>query len=128
SKHATAGDGGFCITNDPVLADKMRLFSDKGWLRKQVSDARVYTTLGLNYRMTGLQAAVGLAQIEKVKAVVGRRNELGDRLSDMIRDVSGIRPADVTPGGKHSYWFYPLITVDWKASEFAQALTAEGIP
>lgn len=128
SKHATTGDGGFCITNDPVLADKMRLFSDKGWLRKQVSDARVYTTLGLNYRMSGLQAAVGLAQIEKVKAVVARRNLLGDRLSSLIRDVPGIRPADVTPGGEHSYWFYPLITVDWKAAEFAKALTAEGVP
>ena len=67
------GRRGFCITNDPVLADKMRLFSDKGWLRKQVSDARVYTTLGLNYRMNGLQAAVGLAQIEKVRAVVERK-------------------------------------------------------
>ena len=128
SKHATTGDGGFCITNDPVLADKMRLFSDKGWLRKQVSDARVYTTLGLNYRMNGLQAAVGLAQIEKVRAVVERRNELGDRLSSLIRDVPGIRPAEVTPGGEHSYWFYPLITVDWKAAEFAAAMRAEGVP
>lgn len=128
SKHVTAGDGGFCITNDPVLADKMRLFSDKGWLRTKVSDARVYATLGLNYRMTALQAAVGLAQIEKVKAVVGRRNDLGDRLSELIRNVPGIRPADVTPGGKHSYWFYPLITVDWTASEFAKALSAEGVP
>lgn len=128
SKHATTGDGGFCITNDPVLADKMRLFSDKGWLRKQVSGARVYTTLGLNYRMTALQAAVGIAQLEKVQAVVARRNELGTRLSRLIQDVPGIRPAEVTPGGEHSYWFYPLITVDWKASVFAAALRAEGVP
>lgn len=128
SKHATTGDGGFCITNDPVLADKMRLFSDKGWLRKQVSDARVYTTLGLNYRMSALQAAVGLAQIEKVQSVVRRRTELGTRLSNLICGVTGIRPAYVTPGGEHSYWFYPLITEDWKAAEFARALTAEGVP
>ena len=128
SKHMTTGDGGFCITNDPVLADKMSLFADKGWLRDQVSDARVYTCLAPNYRMTALQAAVALAQIEKVKDVVAARNRLGTLLSEAIADVEGIRPAPVTPGAKHSYWHYPLITTAWTAKEFASALSAEGVP
>ena len=128
SKHVTTGDGGFCITNNPELADRMSLFADKGWLREKVSTARVYTTLALNYRMTALQAAVGLAQLEKVKDVVAARNRLGTLLSDEIAGVEGVRPAPVTPGGKHSYWHYPLITVNWKAAEFATALRAEGVP
>ena len=127
SKHATTGDGGFCITDDPVLADKMKLFTDKGWLRDQVSDARVYTTLAPNYRMTALQAAVGLAQMEKVRDVVAARNRLGTLLTESIADVPGVRPAAVPPGAKHSYWLYPLITEDWTAKEFAAALKAEGV-
>ncbi len=128
SKHITTGDGGFCITNNPELADRMSLFADKGWLREQVSAGRVYSTLAPNYRMTALQAAVGLAQIEKVEEVVGARNRLGTLLSEAIADIPGLRPAPVTEGATHSYWHYPLITVDWTAREFATALRAEGVP
>lgn len=127
SKHITTGDGGFCITNKPELADRMSLFADKGWLREQVSEGRVYSTLAPNYRMTALQAAVGLAQMEKVEEIVAARNRLGTLLSESIADVPGIRPAPVTKGATHSYWHYPLITVDWTAAEFAAALRAEGV-
>jgi dTDP-4-amino-4,6-dideoxygalactose transaminase len=126
SKHMTCGDGGLTITRDAALAERMALFRDKGWPRKP--GARGYVLLGLNYRMTELQGAVALAQLEKVADVVRRRNELGDRLSALIREAPGILPAPVTSGGRHTYWSYGLRCVGHGPVRFAAALRAEGIP
>ncbi|HUT36569.1 MAG TPA: DegT/DnrJ/EryC1/StrS family aminotransferase [Planctomycetota bacterium] len=126
SKHMTCGDGGLTITRDAAFAERMALFRDKGWVRKP--GARGYVLLGLNYRMTELQAAVALAQLERVADVVRRRNELGDRLSERIRSAPGILPTPVTPGGRHTYWSYGLRCVGHDPARFAAALRAEGIP
>jgi dTDP-4-amino-4,6-dideoxygalactose transaminase len=127
SKHMTTGDGGMTITNRDDLSERMMLFRDKGWTRKPGWGARTYAFLAPNYRMTELQGAVGLAQLEKVRHVVEKRHELGDYLTSLIKDVKGIRPAPVTPGGKHTYWFYPMSVDGWSALEFAKALSAEGV-
>jgi len=128
SKHMTTGDGGMTITNRDDLADRMTFFRDKGWTRKPGWGPRTYAFLAPNYRMTELQGAVGLAQLEKVQDVVSRRHELGNYLTSLIRNIQGIEAAPVTPGGKHTYWLYPLRIKDWSALEFAQALSAEGVP
>ena len=127
SKHMTTGDGGMTITADDAYYERMRYFVDKGFQRKGWGP-RAYLFLAPNYRMNELTAAVGLAQIEKVRDVVKRRNELGTVLTEMIRDVEGIRPAPVTEGGRHSYWAYPLWICSGDAEGFARALTAEGVP
>ena len=128
SKHMTTGDGGVTLCNDERLARRMQLFVDKGWARRPGWGARVYELLAPNYRMTELQAAVGLAQLEKVSAVVRRRNELGTRLTEGIREISGIVAPPVTPGTRHSYWLYALEVQAWEAGAFARALSAEGVP
>ena len=127
SKHMTAGEGGLTVTRDPALADRMALFRDKGWQRKP-GGPRGYLILGLNYRMTELQGAVALAQIEKVADVVRRRNELGDLLTRLIAGAPGILPAPVTEGGRHTYWLYALRVVEGDPQRLAAALKAEGVP
>jgi len=126
SKHMTTGDGGITITNDAEIADRMDRFRDKGWTRKP--GARRYPFLGLNYRMTELQGAVALAQLEKVADVVEKRHELGDLLSELIRGAPGVLPSPVTEGGWHTYWHYGLRIVEGGVARFAEALRAEGIP
>jgi perosamine synthetase len=128
SKHMTTGDGGITITNREDLQRRMRLFRDKGWTTEPGWGRKSYEFLAPNYRMTELQAAVGLAQLEKVAAVVERRHALGSLLSERIRDLPGIRPAPVTPGGKHTYWAYSFPVTEGSADDFAAALKAEGIP
>lgn len=128
SKHMTTGDGGLTITARDDWAERMQLFTDKGWTRKPGWGPRTYLFLAPNYRMTELQGAVGIAQTEKVGNVVERRNRLGDRLTALIRDVPGLVAAPVTPGGTHTYWLYPLRVKRWKPRTFAEALTAEGVP
>ena len=127
SKHMTTGDGGVTITNNDALAPRMKLFRDKGW-RRGGWGARTYEFLAPNYRMTELEAAVGIAQTKKVAEVVRKRHELGGLLTASIQGAPGIEPAPVTDGGKHSYWLYPLRVTQGTADEFAEALGAEGVP
>ncbi|MEE2710242.1 MAG: DegT/DnrJ/EryC1/StrS family aminotransferase [Gemmatimonadota bacterium] len=127
SKHMTTGDGGMTITNNPDYFEHMRYFGDKGFNRGAKGDHRMYRFLGINYRITELHAAVGLAQLDRVKETVERRGRLGNRLTDGLRNIDGIIPAPVTDGGTHSYWLYPLRITGTSADIFASALTAEGV-
>jgi len=127
SKHMTCGDGGVAVAADADTAERMRLFSDKGWVRGG-SGPRGYVILGLNYRMTELQGAVALAQLEKVRGVVERRMALGDRLNSLLAEVEEVETPPRSPEVEHSYWLYPLRLRKHRAERFAQALRAEGIP
>ncbi|NED95708.1 DegT/DnrJ/EryC1/StrS family aminotransferase [Phytoactinopolyspora alkaliphila] len=127
SKHITAGDGGLTITDDHALARRARLFADKAWPRD--TDERTHLFLGLNYRMTELQAAVGRAQLPKLAAVVEDRRAAAKPLTALLRDLPGVSPG-LDEGA--AYWLFPvfvdpdIVRVD--AREFARALAAEGIP
>jgi len=130
SKHITAGDGGITITNRDDLAERARLFSDKGWPR--TGEVRDYLFLGLNYRMNELSGAVACAQLGKVeKAIAGRRRVAG-LLTERLRALLEIQPPVVRDGCKHSYWYYPITLRDGalrvSPREFAAAVSAEGIP
>ena len=80
SKHMTTGDGGMTVTYNKVHHDKMKLFVDKGYARKGWG-ARAYAFLAPNYRMNELTAAVGIAQLKKVRGVV----EKGASLENIFR-------------------------------------------
>ncbi|WP_327582829.1 DegT/DnrJ/EryC1/StrS family aminotransferase [Nonomuraea sp. NBC_00507] len=138
-KHITCGDGGLAITGDDELARRMRLFADKGWDR---AAGRSHESLGLNYRMTELQAAVARAQLEKLPGVVESRRRTAVELIEALRRMdpgSGatIRPA--RPDGSqveiglprpdgHAWWLFPLVLPGGDAPELAAHLSAAGIP
>lgn len=131
SKHITCGDGGLTVTNDDALGERAALFANKGWPNYGSSE-RDYVMFGMNYRMTELQAAVLDAQIDKVDWVTARRHELGDRICQAVGELPGLQVPGVSEGGRHTYWFLPLL-VDQAAlgvstSKLAQALSAEGAP
>jgi dTDP-4-amino-4,6-dideoxygalactose transaminase len=120
-KHITAGDGGLAITADPELAARMRLFMDKGWDREQ---GRVHLTLGLNYRMTELAAAVARCQLAKVTGVVERRRARAEQLVVALGELAGVGLPAVAG---HAWWLFPLI-VPGENRRWASALAGEGIP
>ncbi|MEV3923757.1 DegT/DnrJ/EryC1/StrS family aminotransferase [Actinomadura coerulea] len=122
-KHITAGDGGLCCTDDDELARRMRLFMDKGWDR---TIGRLHLSLGLNYRMTELVAAVARAQLAKAAGVVARRAESAGLLLSSLRDLTGIGLPD--PAG-HAWWLFPFTVPDDPGNRaWAEALAAEGVP
>lgn len=128
SKHLPTGEGGVTITNNDDYAMRMTLFRDKGWENRGKWGPRSYTFLGLNYRMNELTAAVARAQLRRLDHVVSTMHQRGEALTQMLRDIPGLAPAPVTPGGEHSYWLYPFTITGYDAPHFVDALKAEGLP
>jgi dTDP-4-amino-4,6-dideoxygalactose transaminase len=131
-KHISTGDGGALLTRDEALYRKALMFADKNYDRIGGMTVRNCETLAPNYRMTELQGAVGLAQLDKLERICARRNELGDRITREIGGLPGVHPPKVLEGCASSYWFY-MLRIDAAragvgARGFADALRAEGIP
>jgi dTDP-4-amino-4,6-dideoxygalactose transaminase len=128
-KHISAGDAGMIITNDDALARHAELFADKCYDRRPGAE-RNPLFMAPNYRMCELQAAVALAQLEKLDSIIARRRHYGDRLDEGLRDLPGILPQQFVPGARSSYWFYPM-RIDPEVlgprAEFVKALNAEGV-
>ncbi|NED98994.1 DegT/DnrJ/EryC1/StrS family aminotransferase [Phytoactinopolyspora halotolerans] len=127
TKHITAGDGGLTVTDDPALGRRARLFADKAWPRD--TDERTHLFLGLNYRMTELQAAVAREQLKKLRTVVDDRRKRAEALTAVVNGLPGLS------AGAHegaTYWLFPLFIDPARAGadahRYAEVLTAEGIP
>ena len=107
TKQMACGEGGFVITDDDRLGRRARLWADKGW--GYGDEAPDHEYLGLNYRMTELQAAVALAQVRKVKALVAQRVKMAEMLAELLDGVPGLRPLPITPGATMTYWKFVLL-------------------
>lgn len=133
-KHISAGDAGMCIMNDNSLHIKASMFADKNYNRftKDLDEARRIDFVAPNYRMSELQAAVAIAQLDKLDYICSTRRKYGEKITKGIKDLPGIYPPQITAGGKSSYWFYMIRINEEEAGagkdEFAKALKAEGIP
>src|SRR5262249_12535245 len=106
SKQMTCGDGGMTLVNRPDLADRAAMFVDKGWDRKR--GARAHLFLGMNYRMTELQAAVARVQLRRLPGMIEARRAAAARLTALLESVPGIRPCRDEPGTAPSWWRFPF--------------------
>ncbi|MBM4457986.1 MAG: DegT/DnrJ/EryC1/StrS family aminotransferase [Chloroflexi bacterium] len=131
SKQMTTGDGGLVVTCNEALATRARLFTDKGWPRG-IPGLRGHLLFGMNYRMTELQGAVGLAQAGKLTEIVAQRRRTAGLLRQLMADIPGLIPPHIIPGADHSWWMFPF-TIDQarlgvSPQAFGQAIKAEGLP
>lgn len=129
SKQITCGDGGLTLVNRADLMARATLFVDKGWDRKH--GLRAHRFLGMNYRMTELQAAVALAQLHRLAGLIQARQEAADRLTQALRQLPGILPPSAEEGVVPSWWQY-LFNIDedilgFSRDDFADALRVEGV-
>ena len=128
-KHITTGEGGIVISNNEKYARRMWLFVDKAWGYGDPKPDHYF--LALNYRMTELQGAVALAQLDKVDDVVANRIKSAQMLTERIESIPGIGTPLMTAKSKHVYWKYP-IRIDNKilqggVDSFAAELKEKGI-
>lgn len=126
SKHMTTGDGGMIITNDEDTYISLKLFSDKGWDYQYMGD-RDHAFLSPNYRMTEMQGAVGLAQLEKLRGVVERRIELGRLLNELIEGAPGIEVVPFEGDREVSWWNFIFHVTGYDPDEFCKNVSAEGV-
>jgi len=126
-KTITTGEGGVVITDNKSIADKVRLVRNHG----EVVGSNL---LGWNYRMTELEAAIGIAQFKRLDYLNDYRIELADYLSREMKKkhFPGIEMPVAYPWNKHVYFVYPMKfkreEVGVERESFIKALTAEGIP
>lgn len=133
-KHISTGDGGMIVMNDEDTYIKAFKFADKNYDRfsKDPAALRKIESLAPNYRMSELQGAVAIAQLDRLETLCQKRQAFGDAITKGISGLKGIYPPHVIEGGKSSYWFY-MLRIDEKEAgvsreEFSKALAAEGIP
>ena len=105
-KHITTGEGGLVVTDDEKLARRMYLYINKAWGYGDPKPDHYF--LALNYRMSELQSAVALAQLEKLEFSVRARSAMAKRLTAALEGVPGIATPHVYPGNVHTYWKYCL--------------------
>jgi perosamine synthetase len=110
-KPITTGEGGMVTTNDPELANKLRRFRSHGIIRKPEFGDWYYeiSEIGFNYRMTDIQAALGLNQMKKIENFVVRRNEIASRYKDLLAGSSVVLPPEAPGGFRHGYHLYPVL-------------------
>jgi len=128
-KHMTCGEGGIVTTRDEALARRMFLFVNKCWGYGDAAPDHYY--IALNSRLTELQGAVALSQLEKLDACVANRRQTAAELTRRIKGVRGIRPFYESPRARNVYWKYCLIVdsnvVPDGAVGLAARLKARGI-
>ena len=132
SKNLTAGEGGFLTTNSEELDELARSICNQG--RRTGGAWYEHVRLGTNYRMTGWQAAILLAQLEKLPAQIERRGANARVLNEQLSGIDMISlPRLDERVTRHSYYLY-LIKLDLERhpgltkNRFVEALAAEGIP
>jgi UDP-4-amino-4,6-dideoxy-N-acetyl-beta-L-altrosamine transaminase len=137
-KIITTAEGGVVTVNDPALATRLRELRSHGTTRdparmEGASEGPWYyqqVALGLNYRITDLQAALGQSQLKRIDAFVARRRALAERYDRMLAALPMIRPAQ-RPDGRSAFHLYPiqlrLEAIGKTRREVFESLRAAGI-
>jgi len=103
NKNMTTGEGGMLVTNDEELAERARL------LRSQGQDSRYHhIMLGYNYKMTDIQAALGISQLKRLSWVIERKKEAAQYYENLLKGVEEVTSPHVMPDCVHGYMFYTV--------------------
>lgn len=127
NKIINTGEGGMVLTSDPEIAQRAASYRNLGFRPER----RFYhTELGYNFRMTNLQAALGVAQMERIEEFVAIKRRLGVRYRERLGTIPGLRLQVEKPWAKCVYWMY-CVEIDpalgFSADEAQKALAAKGI-
>lgn len=120
TKNMTTGEGGMITTDDPILADRMRMLREHGMRVRYVHEM-----LGYNMRMTDMQAAIGLVQLNKLPAWNQARQAYAAFLSESLSSLPEVSVPLIRPDATHVFHQYTMRTQrrDW----MVQQLAARGI-
>jgi len=111
-KHITTGEGGMIATDDPNLAERMRLFRNHGITtdhRQRENEGSWFyemVELGYNYRITDFQCALGVSQLKKLPGWIVRRQEIVSRYDEAFRGLPRVKPLSVRNDVSHAYHLY----------------------
>lgn len=106
NKLVTTGEGGMVLVRTPELAERARGLRNLCFQKKQ---RFLHDELGYNFRMTNLQAALGVGQIERMEQIVARKRAIAAAYNDCLKDVAGIQLPMEENWAKSVYWVYGVV-------------------
>jgi len=114
NKILTTGEGGMVVTDDPALADRARRLKD---LAHDPSRRFLHTELAFNYRMTNVQAAIGLAQLEEIDRLIALKQKMAAAYQKGLAGIPGLILPVEKPWARNVYWMYAVrVTPDFGMS------------
>jgi perosamine synthetase len=126
NKVITTGEGGIIVTDDDALADRLRLLKDHG-----MSPARRYyhAELAFNYRMTNLQAALGVAQLEQIETFIAKKRAIHAIYQEVLGGREDVSLLGERAGYRNVYWMVSAVLRDESChrDELCQALREQGV-
>lgn len=127
NKLITTGEGGMILTDDPRLAERAYSLRNLSFQ----SDRRFYhEELGFNFRFTSLQAALGLAQLERLDDIVARKRWMGEEYTRRLNPLKDLVVATEEPWARSVYWMYGVVlseATEHDARSFAEELKKRGV-
>ncbi|MGM0644749.1 MAG: UDP-4-amino-4,6-dideoxy-N-acetyl-beta-L-altrosamine transaminase [Thermodesulfobacteriota bacterium] len=111
-KNITTGEGGMAVTDNAGFAERIKRFRNHGISmdasRRELADSWYYEIEepGYNYRITDIQCALGISQLEKISGWIDERNRLAELYDGCLEGVDKVKPLARTPGVKHAYHLY----------------------
>jgi perosamine synthetase len=108
NKIITTGEGGMLVTNDEKIADKARKLRDQAYNMK-MRKWLIHDEIGYNYRMTNIQAAIGVAQLERIESFIRIRRENAQLYNSLLGGIPGITLPPEEAWAKNVYWMYTIL-------------------
>jgi perosamine synthetase len=127
NKLITTGEGGMVLTNDSVYADKARSLRNLCFRPEQRFR---HTELGYNFRLTNLQAAIGLGQLERINEIIEKKRWMGKAYTERLQSISCLQLPVEESWAKQVYWMYGIVlneSTKLDAVRFAQKLKEKGV-
>ncbi|MFA5887109.1 MAG: DegT/DnrJ/EryC1/StrS family aminotransferase [Candidatus Nanoarchaeia archaeon] len=109
NKIITTGEGGMIVTNDKALAERAR------WLHNLAFDKErrhIHAEIGYNFRLTNIQAAIGLAQLERIEETIAKKRQIAKTYNKYLSKVKGIITPPELSDVRNVYWMYGILIED----------------
>lgn len=127
NKLITTGEGGMVITDDPDLAARCRAIRNLCFIPER---RFLHKEHGYNFRITNMQAALGVGQVSRIESIVERKRWAADEYTKRLSLLKGLQLPIEHPWARSVYWIYPLVIADevpMDAVQMAQRLRALGV-
>ena len=128
SKTLTTGEGGMLVTDREDIRQRVLFLRDHG---RPPGDRLFYNTeVAWKYKMSSMQAALGLAQLERVEELIARKREIFSWYAHELKDTSGVTLNYEAPGTKNTYWMVTVVLAEslgWPKERLMESLGQQGI-
>jgi perosamine synthetase len=106
NKLITTGGGGMIVTNNTRWAERAKYLTTQA---KDDAIEYVHSEIGFNYRLTNIQAAIGMAQIEQLGSYIRAKRTIAERYEEGLKDLTGITPMSEASWARSTFWLYTIL-------------------